>query len=61
MSHHTLDHLTLLLRMFWNTVGEIPGLYKYLMQADIDSAFRRVPIWPGHRWACCMTFLHNQQ
>ena len=26
------------------------------MQADIDSAFRRVPVAPEHRWACGVAF-----
>ena len=33
-------------------LGEIPGLFK----ADIDAAFRRIPIKPAHRWACGITF-----
>eukprot|EP00973_Karenia_brevis_P046228 6409325-Karenia_brevis.AAC.2 len=44
-----------LMRIFKKRTGGVPGLYK----ADVDSAFRRVPIFPGHRWACCMAFLHK--
>ena len=29
------------------------------MQADIDSAFRRVPISDAHRWACGVVFIHK--
>mgnify|MGYP006979709385 FL=1 len=39
-------------RMFVAVLGEIPGLFK----ADIDAAFRRIPIKPAHRWACGITF-----
>ena len=31
----------------------MPALFK----ADIDSAFRRIPILPSHRWAACVAFL----
>ena len=30
-------------------------------QADIDSAFRRVPVAPDHRWACGVAFRVNDQ
>ena len=30
-----------------------------LLKADIDSAYRRIPISPAHRWAACVTFLCN--
>ena len=33
-------------------VGVIPGLFK----ADIDAAFRRIPVKPAHRWACGVAF-----
>ena len=26
-------------------------------QADIDAAFRRIPVAPQHRWACWVAFL----
>ena len=38
--------------MFVAVLGEIPGLFK----ADIDAAFRRIPIKPARRWACGITF-----
>ena len=38
--------------MFVEVLGVIPGLFK----ADIDAAFRRIPIKPAHRWACGVAF-----
>ena len=40
--------------MFFVLFGVAPGLYK----ADIEGAFRRVPVRPSHRWACGVTFKH---
>eukprot|EP00973_Karenia_brevis_P012867 1746553-Karenia_brevis.AAC.1 len=48
LKHDTLDNLAQTLRVFKNLLQEVPGLLK----ADIDNAFRRIPIFPGHRWAC---------
>ena len=48
LKHHTLDNLADAMRALHAATQEPVGLLK----ADIDSAFRRVPIAPGHRWAC---------
>ena len=37
--------------------GEVPSLFK----ADVDSAFRRIPIAPEHRWAAGVAFKVNGQ
>lgn len=57
ISHHTLDHLSAALRMFYWTVGCLPHLFK----ADIDNAFRRVPVAPDQRKYCGIAFKHNKQ
>ncbi len=38
-------------------MGEVPGLWK----ADIDAAFRRIPVRPEHRWACGVAFKVEKQ
>ena len=53
LCHDTLDALASAMSLFVSSVGEIPGLLK----ADIDSAFRRIPIRADHRWACGVAFL----
>ena len=48
MKHDTLDKLAVLMRKFVAATGVAPGLIK----ADIDAAYRRIPIRPDHQWAC---------
>lgn len=48
MKHHTLDTLASVMKEFHALMLEPPGLIK----ADIESAFRRVPISSKSRWAC---------
>ena len=36
-------------------VGHPPGLFK----ADVDAAFRRVPLAPEHYWAGAVAFVYN--
>ena len=48
LRHNTLDNLSDGMIAHKRRTGKAPGLFK----ADIDSAFRRVPIKPEHRWAC---------
>ena len=31
------------------------------MQADIDAAFRRIPVAAEHRWACGVAFIVSGQ
>ena len=40
------------MRTLKNGTGKMPGIWK----ADIDSAFRRIPIKPSHRWAAAVAF-----
>ena len=47
LKHETLDELVLAMTMHVKKIG-VPGLWK----ADIDAAYRRVPVAPEHRWAC---------
>ena len=55
LKHHTLDSFVDLLKNFRKVVGCLPAMCK----ADIDAAFRRVPIAPESRWACGIAFLAN--
>ena len=51
--HH--DHLDSLLRAM--TVGrELSGKAYGMFKADIDSAYRRIPICGQHLWACAVVF-----
>ena len=34
-------------------------LILYVFQADINSAYRRIPIRPADRWAAAITFIHD--
>ena len=52
LRHDTLDTLAQAMTRFVEFVGSIPGLLK----ADIDAAYRRVPVKPDHRWACGVAF-----
>jgi hypothetical protein len=72
MHHDTLDALAESLLKFEEIVGTVPGLCKALLhfsagspwhacacfvrQADVDAAYRRVPVAPAHRWACGVVF-----
>jgi hypothetical protein len=73
MKHDTLDVLAVTMRHYVQVVGVIPGLvkvslhallcnnsnslYNRAVQADIDAAFRRIPVAPQHRWACWVAFI----
>lgn len=45
MKHDHLDDLAAALVMCYDALGTVPALWK----ADIDAAFRRIPIKPEHR------------
>ena len=47
ITHDHLDDLLAAMRMHKRPVGSEPWLWK----ADVDSAFRRVPIRESHKWA----------
>ena len=52
MHHDTIDDLAVAMSKFVELTGSVPGLIK----ADIDAAYRRVPIASDHRWACGIVF-----
>ena len=56
VKHDTLDDMARAMRVFRDMVKAEPGLYK----ADIDSAYRRVPIRPQDRWASGVAFKANE-
>ncbi len=53
LSYDTVDDLAAALARFVELFGCLPHLWK----ADIDAAFRRVPVAPEHRWACGVAFV----
>ena len=55
--HNTVDQLAEAMKRFREVLGVAPGLIK----ADIDSAFRRIPINEDHRWACGVAFKKDGQ
>ena len=57
MKHDTIDALAEGMRLFRRLLGVEPGLWK----ADIDSAFRRIPVRKEHRWACAVAFVLGGQ
>ena len=52
ISHDHLDQLAAAMRAHRELIGAVPSLFK----ADVDSAFRRVPLRPGHRWAAGVAY-----
>ena len=50
---HRAEHLVLLL-FCSSCIASLP-----FAQADIDSAFRRIPVKADHRWACGIVFKHE--
>ena len=57
MHHDTVDALVESLLHFKALMGTVPGLIK----ADVDSAFRRIPVASKHRWACGVVFKQSNQ
>ena len=55
--HETVDDLARAMEAFVDLEGELPGFWK----ADIDSAFRRIPIHTSHRWTSGVAFKHGGQ
>ena len=55
MHHDHIDMLALAMKKFREMTSELPGLLK----ADIDSAFRRVPLRREHRWAAAIVYMHD--
>ena len=50
-----LDHLFAVMQRVWLDFGVVPHPFK----EDIDSAYRRVPVLPEHRWAAHVAFKHG--
>ena len=57
LRHDTLDALALSAAMFVELVGTVPALFK----ADVDSAFRRIPVKREERWMCGIVFMVDGQ
>ena len=55
IQHDTLDELLDAMQLFVEVTHEIPCMFK----ADIDSAFRRVPVQPWFRQFCGVVFRHQ--
>ena len=53
VSHDHLDSLLVLLRLVFEMTGVVPWLWK----ADVDAAFRRVPLLGAHVWAAGVAYL----
>ena len=53
VSHDHLDGMLQLLRVVFALTGAVPWLWK----ADIDAAFRRVPLMGAHIWASGVAYL----
>ena len=52
MTNDHLDDLMESVRLFLVRIGVVPALWK----ADVDAAFRRIPLRPEHRWAAAVVF-----
>ena len=51
------DHLDKLLATMKLHVSAFAGSTPHLWKADVDAAFRRVPVKPAHRWATGVAFV----
>ena len=49
---HGIDCLMALVKQFILALGCVPALFK----ADVNAAYRRIPIRPEHRWAAWVAF-----
>jgi hypothetical protein len=57
VTHDHLDGIAAGMRLFIQNIGEVPHLWK----ADIDAAFRRVPLRPAHSWAAGVAYVAGGQ
>jgi hypothetical protein len=55
VAHDHLDDLLAAMRLHYELMGDAPGL----VTADIDSAFRRIPLNVRHRWAAGVAYSHD--
>jgi hypothetical protein len=51
------DALVTVALFFLLLTGEVPGFWK----ADVDKAYRRIPVAPEHRWLLWVVFQHKGQ
>ena len=57
ITHEHLDDLHVVMRRFHCRLGRVPWLFK----ADIDAAFRRVPVRESHKWAAGVAYLFEDE
>ena len=55
ISHDHIDKLALVMKSFIGHMSVLPGLFK----ADVNAAFRRVPLRPDHRWCAAVVYRHE--
>ena len=55
--HHHVDDLEAAIRLFIHLMACAPGLLK----ADVNAAFRRIPLLPAHRWAAAIAYMLGDQ
>ena len=55
VQHDHIDLLAMVMRRYRELFGGPP----WLLKADVDSAFRRVPLRPDHRWAAAVVYSHK--
>ena len=55
LKHDTIDALEELLKLFVNSCNEIP----WLLKADIEGAYRRIPLNSTERKWCAIAFKHS--
>ena len=53
--HDHLDKLALVMKSYIGSLSVLPGLFK----ADVNAAFRRVPLRPDHRWCAAVVYWHE--
>ena len=52
VQHDHIDVLAVVMRRYKSLFGQAPWLFK----ADVDSAFRRFPLRPDHKWAATVVY-----
>jgi hypothetical protein len=57
ITHDHLDGLLAAMRMHKQLIGSAPWLWK----ADVDSAFRRLPIRESHKWAAGVSYIFENE
>ena len=52
IQHDHIDQLAVVLKGARERYGALPGIFK----ADVDAAYRRIPLDPAHRWAAAIAY-----